>query len=294
MGDKCDCSDCDKKPASFFNRWMKPKSQLPCNHKLTDQECDHYLIQYPDVLQQCGGDRNNRKCARNHWKKNGCREGRTYKLPSSCDYTLTDEEAICYIENNSLDFKPIGNDLNKARKHWKEIGCIQNLNYSCKKESEIAQLNDKLTITDNLLKDLGEDYKKYVDTTEENVENILKLEVTSLPFVINNVKIQNTVLGKKLETINTEKLTENQGAFYLETQNESLTKFNNILFWVYFIVVFILTGVLFGLKLFDFYYKIYIVIFFLIFPFIIYYLEYGLWFVYQYAISLTYSTLFTI
>ena len=280
------------------NNNNKKESHVPCKHNLSDQEAEYYLIQNQDVLNNyCGGNKNDRNCARRHWKKIGCKEGRNYTLPSTCSYNLTDQEAICYIEQNPdyLNYKSIGNDLNKARNHWKKTGCINNLTFSCPPDSEIAVLNNLLTIADNELKDLGTDYANFVNTTDEKIKNILKLEVTSLPFVFNSVHKQNEVLQKQLDNTNSYKLTKNQEAFYIETQNESLIFFNTILFWIYYVIVFIFIGVLFGLKkniIFNL--KIFFVIFFLLFPFLIYYLEYIIWFLFKYFISLFYSKVFTI
>jgi hypothetical protein len=285
-----------------------------CHHTLTDEEADYYFIQYPDVLNKfCGGNKNNRKCARDHWKKHGCKEGKTYQLPDSCNYTLTDEEAICYLatlekQNSGFKHKPIGNDLNKVREHWKKNGCIHNLKYKCPKTADTEELkrqlkvsnhqlnvtNHQLNVTNHQMKDLGTDYKNYVDKSETQVKDILKLEVTSMPFVFNSVQSQNKVLQTQLNSANGDKLTHSQGAFYGEIQNENLNFYNTVLFWIYYIVVFIFTGVLFGMKQnILFYTKIYILIFFLLFPYFIYQIEYILWFIYHYAVSFLYSKIFT-
>ena len=271
-------------------------SNIPCRRELTNTECEYYFIRYPDVLNQvCGGRKTDYQCARKHWTQVGCKKGLQYELPSSCNYNLTDAEAICYIKQNNLDFKPIGNDLNKARQHWREHGCIENLSYMCPQEKEIFELNRQLTQNQNELKDLGNDYQKYVENADADLKNILKLEVTSLPFVFNSVHQQNEKLKTQLSSENNEKLTNNQSAIYGDKRNESLHYYNTILFWIYYIVVFIFAGVLFlykknmGLNA-----KIFMSLFFVGLPYFIYSLEYWIWFASTYIISMVYSRVFSV
>jgi hypothetical protein len=264
-------------------------------HNLSDAEADYYFTQYPDVLNNyCGANRNNRNCARDHWRKYGCREGRNYHLPESCRYTLTDQEAICYIEQNHLNYRPVGNDLNNARNHWKTVGCVQNLNYNCPINNEISALNNSLTVSNNELKDLGADYKNYVDKTETKIEDILKLEVTSLPFVFHGVQHQNKTLETNLTEITNDKFTHNQSAFYSENQNERLDSFNTILFWVYYIVLFIFAGVLFGSKNLTLKLKLGLIGLFLLFPFFMVTVEYWVWFLGHYLMAFLYSKVFVV
>jgi hypothetical protein len=292
---QCDCKKCNK-PSTVKKSTtsQQQQQQIPCKHDLTDTERDYYFIQYPDVLNNyCGGNKKNRKCAAKHWTQHGCKEGRNYELPDSCKHILTDQEAICYIQENNLNYKLVGNDLNKARAHWKTNGCINGLNYTCRPDSEMDILKKQLTIVKNQQTDLAEDYKEYVDTADEKVANILKMEVTSLPFVLNSVKQQNKKLETELETKTSNQLTHNQGAFYAETQNESLLVFNTLLFWTYYVICFVLAGVLFIYKQnLPFYNKLYWIAFFVIFPYLVYPLEYGAWFVFHYITSFVYSKVF--
>jgi|LakMenE01Jun11ns_1017448.scaffolds.fasta_scaffold9922278_2 hypothetical protein len=275
--------------------WNISNSNTSCRHQLSDQESAYYLIQYPDVLQSCGNNKQNYKCARNHWTKYGCKEGRNYVLPPSCSYVLSDQEAICYIEQNNLGYRRSGNDLNKARTHWQTIGCINNLSYTCPESAEIVQLNQDLKIANSQLSDLGSDYKNFANNVHSKLTNILKLEVTDLPFVFSNVQEQNKKLENQLQNTNDKKLTQDQRAFYIETQNSNLQNFNSILNWFYYVVLFIFIGVLFLMKKnLDLYRKIFLVLFFLSFPFFIYYIEYALWFIGHYLVSLFYSKIFII
>lgn len=279
-------------------------------HTLTDQECYYYLIQYPDVCNGLTGFGQSRlECARQHWRNIGCKEGRNYKLPATCNYTLTDQEAICYIQQNNLDYKLVGNDLNKAREHWKTKGCISNLNYSCPIDSAISILQRNVKVSDSQLADLSVDYKNDHDASEKKIQDILKMEVTSLPFVFDNVKIQNQVLEKQLGKTNDDKLTNNQGTVYTETRLKNLMFFNTILFWIYYIFVFIFAIFLFFVKtgsdkggsilpkvesatVFSEYTKFSLILLFTIFPFIAYSVEYILWLIGHYMYSLVNSKIF--
>lgn len=265
--------------------------------KLTDQECEYYLIQYPDVCKDIMLTGKNRlECARKHWKTTGCKEGRNYKLPATCKYTLTDEEAICYIRQNNLNYKLVGNDLHKAREHWKTKGCINNLNYSCPNDSAISAIAQNLKVSENQLADLSVEYKADHDANEKRIQDILKMEVTSLPFVFENVKIQNDVLKTQLQKTKDEKLTNNQGTLYTETRLANLVFFNTVLFWIYYIFLFIFAFFLFFVKEFVFadqlYTNISLIFGLAIFPFVAYWVEYVLWVIGHYTYSFTYSKLF--
>lgn len=265
----------------MWSWWRPPQNQNSC-HNLSDEEAEYYLRRYSDALASCGGHYDNLNCARNHWKNTGCKEKRDYKLPDSCNYVLTDEEALCYIQNN-LNFKTVGNDLNQARNHWKRYGCIRNLSYMCPTDSRVQDLSNQLLVTTNEMTDLGADYKAYADKTQEKLDNILKLEVTSLPFVFHAVHKQNEHLEKQVVQTSNDKLTKNQSAFYQEAKNEHQDFINTVLFWIYYIVVFLFVGILFLVKTeVDFKLKVGLIVIFCLYPFFIYPVEYSVWWLVSY------------
>jgi len=273
---------------------------VKCQHVLTDEECRYYFIQYPEVLRGCGGNKDNFKCARDHWSKTGCKADYNHKLPETCKYELTDEEAICYIKKNNLhhdgkplDYKKRGNDLNLARQHWKNHGCLRNLSYECTQDAKIASLKQSLTAAENNLNDLSQEYVSYVDESNEALKNILLLEVTSMPFVFDSVQKQNDLLQTQLTHDTNEKLTQNQSSQYKSEQTNNLQFFNTVLFWVYYVVVLLFAGVMFGTKEgILFWEKVFLIAVFLIYPYVASYVQYAVWFVYEYVRSFFYSMVF--
>ncbi len=214
----------------------------------------------------------------------------TKKRAPQCAHNLTDQEAICYIQNNKLGYKLTGNDLNKALSHWKNVGCDQNLSYVCPPDPQIQQ---ELELTKNQLTDISADYKQYVDTTDEKVKEILKMEISDLPFVIKHVKEQNNKLADQLQEDQGNVLTHGQMATFNGGKVRSLDYFNGCYWWVYWIAVFVFGIVLLGTKPdMSIKGKAVLVGLFCVYPWIIGYVELGLWYIWSYLKSFVYGTVF--
>lgn len=131
-------------------------SSNQCNIDLTDEQAECYLDRYVDLKDAFGDDL---KRAKQHWKQYGCtpRESRVYECPSGkCKASISDKQASCYLEKYA-DLKQVyGNDLDKAKQHWKYFGCVsEKRNLDCNKNDQMPS-GDKAS---NIL----EDYNKYHD-----------------------------------------------------------------------------------------------------------------------------------
>jgi hypothetical protein len=205
-------------------------------------------------------------------------------------HELTDQEAICYIQNNDLGYRFVGNDLNKAREHWKTVGYSKGLSYVC---SSDPQMQHDLTVAQNQLTDVSNDYKDYVDKAEEDVKDILRMEVTDMPFVIRHVKQQNKVLADQLTADKSDVLTHNQLATHEVSKMRSLDYFNGFYFWVYWLAVIVFGLLLLGMKPeLSLKFKAFIVAFFCAYLWIIEWIELGLWYIVMYLRSFVYGTVF--
>ena len=59
---------------------------------------------------------------------------RTLGIPGDilkCSTNLTDNQAICYANRYPDLKKEFGNNLSSLKKHWKNVGCIENSSYDC-------------------------------------------------------------------------------------------------------------------------------------------------------------------
>jgi len=111
---------------------------------ITDKEAKCYLKRYPDLQNAFGNDIQK---AKDHWKEYGFREKRN----KNCDIQvvggpveapriianprkippITDKEAKCYLKRYPDLQKAFGNDIQKAKDHWKKYGFGEKRNKNC-------------------------------------------------------------------------------------------------------------------------------------------------------------------
>ena len=157
----------------------------PCNIDLTDEQAECYLDRYVDLKDAFGDDL---KKAKQHWKRYGCipKEGRSYEcLPAKCKSSVSDKQAICYLDRYADLKSAYGNDLEKAKRHWKYFGCSENRNVGCQQDAAPTFSGDE---TANIIKY----YNKYNDDYEFN-----KNQINEEHLDIKNVEgdLESTQLG---------------------------------------------------------------------------------------------------
>jgi hypothetical protein len=201
-----------------------------------------------------------------------------YKLPEKCNYTLTDEEALCYIKNNKLG-PDTGNNLNQARIHWKTHGCFNELNYECPdcpsdpNKTILLQQNNKNIISNHSIQQTG--------------------TITDFTFVIQDVIKENNFLTKQITESDNNNLAMNSVSNYNQEQYENLKFYNEIFFWKYYVVWFILLFFLFFLNSnLDLSFRIILSIVFFLFPFVINYIIHCIKYTYHYLVAILYKYIF--
>jgi hypothetical protein len=244
----------------------------PC-HTLTDAESAYYLSRYSDVLKSCGNNGRNYQCARNHYKNVGCKEGRTYTIPPSlmqkCSVPLTDERTACYKENNKIPM----DSLTALKTDWATYGCLHNLNTNCPIDNEMDTLRHQIKIADNTIVDLGKDFQEYADKADSAIANILQMEVTSLPFVMQQVRIQNEKLRTQAKDKQNHSLAYSQSATYQQRDYENLAYINVWLFWTYYVIFLAFVIILVFFKGGSQNLRIFFIVLFATYPFWISYLQ---------------------
>lgn len=156
----------------------------PCNIDLTDEQAECYLDRYVDLKDAFGDDL---KRAKEHWKRYGCtpNEGRSYEcLSAKCKASISDKQAICYLDRYADLKSAYGNDLEKAKQHWKYYGCNENRNFSC-------QQNNKPTFSGDETANIIKYYNYYNDDYETNLDEIKKqnLDITSIEGDLESTKL---------------------------------------------------------------------------------------------------------
>jgi hypothetical protein len=275
-------------PSYVVNMVAPPTTSPPtsgCGYRLTPIELAEYAHKYPDAVTSCGGT--DPTCIQNHWQTIGCKEGRTYELPSRCSYTFTDKEALCYIQNNNLGYQNVGNDLNKARDHWKTGGCIAPLSYECpdaRYQQEIRDMTAQMATMTDRYNHIQEEYNRYKEETDIALRDILTMEISSVALVSNAVELQNKKLSDEIDLFSQDTLAQSQGANYTSEKNNSLFWFNGILFWVYIVALFIFAGLFVGWKVssLSLFNKLCVVFLFLAYPYFISIVTTYLFFIFGY------------
>lgn len=139
-----------------------------CDKDLTNEEASCYLDRYPDLKDAFGDDLTK---AKEHWKTYGCtpRESRIYECPTAkCKQNITDKQAHCYLDKYTDLKHAYGNNLEEAKKHWRQFGCTsrENRYIECDMKRNTEYNQDEAAT--NILKA----YNKHHDDYERNVTQI--------------------------------------------------------------------------------------------------------------------------
>ena len=171
----------------------------PCNIDLTDEQAECYLDRYIDLKDAFGDDL---KKAKQHWKQYGCtpQEARIYEcLPAKCKSSVSDKQAICYLNRYSDLKNAYGNDLEKAKRHWKYYGCLENRKLGCDHNDKPIFTADKaanIIKSYNIFNDKYELNKHQIQHENMNIENIQgDLESTQLGLESSRFKFMAISLG---------------------------------------------------------------------------------------------------
>ena len=125
--------------------WGRPEGRnptclSPC--ELSDCQAQSYLNRYSDLKNAFGNDLAK---AKQHWKDWGLPEGRDGSARYPCE--LSDCEAQCYLNRyselknalgNDPVYRDLGNDLARAKAHWKDWGLREGRDPTCRYPCELS------------------------------------------------------------------------------------------------------------------------------------------------------------
>lgn len=126
------------------------------------------------------------------------------QMTDRCNIELSDDMARCYI-NRYTDIQELfGFNLKKAKKHWKNKGCVENRSFACKGKSEVVNETSETSQEENRITYVGPNGSKLYVYEGENGKVIEGPNGTR--YVISETQTASTID----EVLEEEELEENE------------------------------------------------------------------------------------